>query len=63
VVPSAGANTTADELIAFCADRLDRFKKPRSIDFVTELPHNRNGKLDRKAVREPYWAGTSRRVN
>ncbi|MGW1140762.1 AMP-binding protein [Streptomyces zhihengii] len=54
---------TADELIAFCAERLDRFKKPRAVDFVTELPHNRNGKLDRKAVREPYWAHAARRVN
>ncbi|WP_327435507.1 class I adenylate-forming enzyme family protein [Streptomyces sp. NBC_01201] len=54
---------TAAELIAFCAGRLDRFKKPRAVDFVTELPHNRNGKLDRKAVREPYWAHAARRVN
>jgi acyl-CoA synthetase (AMP-forming)/AMP-acid ligase II len=63
VVPHTGAAVTADELIAFCADRLDRFKKPRSVDFVAELPHNRNGKLDRKAVREPFWSGAARRVN
>ncbi|MFF8845299.1 class I adenylate-forming enzyme family protein [Streptomyces sp. NPDC015127] len=63
VVPHTGAAVTADELIAFCASRLDRLKKPRSVDFVTELPHNRNGKLDRRAVREPYWADASRRVN
>ncbi|MFG3246254.1 class I adenylate-forming enzyme family protein [Streptomyces sp. NPDC048187] len=63
VVPHAGATATAEDLITFCADRLDRLKKPRSVDFVTELPHNRNGKLDRKAVREPYWANTARRVN
>jgi len=63
VVPHAGSAVTADELIAFCAGRLDRFKKPRSVDFVTELPHNRNGKLDRKAVREPFWADAARRVN
>ncbi|MFF1510952.1 class I adenylate-forming enzyme family protein [Streptomyces sp. NPDC058326] len=63
VVPHAGAAITADELIAFCADRLDRLKKPRSVDFVTTLPHNRNGKLDRKAVREPFWANAARRVN
>ncbi|MCX5441320.1 class I adenylate-forming enzyme family protein [Streptomyces sp. NBC_00063] len=63
VVPHAGATVTADDLIAFCAGRLDRFKKPRSVDFVPELPHNRNGKLDRKAVREPFWANTTRRVN
>ncbi|MFH8473664.1 class I adenylate-forming enzyme family protein [Streptomyces sp. NPDC018000] len=63
VVPHPGTTATADHLIAFCAERLDRFKKPRSVDFVTELPHNRNGKLDRKAVREPYWANAARRVN
>ncbi|MEU6992597.1 AMP-binding protein [Streptomyces sp. NPDC046465] len=63
VVRHSGAVVGADELIAFCAERLDRFKKPRSVDFATELPHNRNGKLDRRAVREPYWAHTARRVN
>ena len=63
VVTSEDAAVTEEELVAFCAQRLDRFKKPRSVEFTAELPHNRNGKVDRKAVREPYWAGTARRVN
>ncbi|WP_409055538.1 class I adenylate-forming enzyme family protein [Streptomyces sp. SYP-A7185] len=63
VVTEPGAAVGADQLIAFCAERLDRLKKPRSVDFVAELPHNRNGKLDRKAVREPFWADAVRRVN
>ncbi|MER5630535.1 class I adenylate-forming enzyme family protein [Streptomyces nitrosporeus] len=63
VVTRPGHRVSEEELAAFCADRLDRFKKPRSVDFVPELPHNRNGKLDRKAVREPYWAGAARRVH
>lgn len=63
VVPHDGTDVAADELIEFCADRLDRYKKPRSVDFVAELPTNRNGKVDRKAVREPFWAGVDRRVN
>ncbi|MGW6267522.1 class I adenylate-forming enzyme family protein [Streptomyces sp. NPDC055060] len=63
VVTEPGAAVRADQLIAFCAERLDRLKKPRSVDFVAELPHNRNGKLDRKAVREPFWADAVRRVN
>ncbi|MBO0914679.1 AMP-binding protein [Streptomyces laculatispora] len=63
VVPYDGAAVTAEGLIGFCAERLDRFKKPAAVDFVATLPHNRNGKLDRKAVREPYWAGSARRVN
>ncbi|WP_433869007.1 acyl-CoA synthetase [Saccharopolyspora sp. CA-218241] len=63
VVPRPGHRPTEQELIAFCAERLGRFKKPRSVEFVAELPLNRNGKLDRKAVREPHWAGADRRVN
>ncbi|WP_030263156.1 class I adenylate-forming enzyme family protein [Streptomyces violens] len=63
VVAHEGRAITPDELIEFCAERLDRYKKPRSVEFVSQLPHNRNGKLDRKAVREPYWADTARRVN
>lgn len=63
VVAEPGAGVTADQLIAFCAERLDRLKKPRSVDFVAELPRNRNGKLDRRAVREPFWADAVRRVN
>nr|WP_271213282.1 long-chain fatty acid--CoA ligase [Rhodococcus wratislaviensis]GLK40336.1 ligase [Rhodococcus wratislaviensis] len=54
---------TEDELIEHCAERLARMKKPRSIDFVDSLPVNRNGKIDRKSVRECYWAQAARHVN
>ncbi|RBM14669.1 AMP-dependent synthetase [Prauserella sp. PE36] len=63
VVPKSGAEIDPAELIAFCAERLDRFKKPRTVDVVGALPVNRNGKIDRRAVRAPYWAGADRAVN
>jgi acyl-CoA synthetase (AMP-forming)/AMP-acid ligase II len=63
VVPRRGAQTSADELMAYCEGRLAGFKRPRSVDFVAELPKNSNGKLSRKDVREPYWQGRARRVN
>lgn len=63
VVPRAGTAPTEQELIEHCADRLARMKKPRSVDFAVSLPINRNGKIDRRAVRDSYWAGTGRRVN
>ena len=63
VVPRAGAVVTGEELMAFSATRLADFKRPRSVDFVTQLPKNSNGKLSRKDVREPYWQGRARRVN
>jgi fatty-acyl-CoA synthase/long-chain acyl-CoA synthetase len=56
------AHATADGLIAFCAERLAGYKKPRSIDFVSELPRDAAGKLLKRAIREPYWAGAGRRI-
>ena len=57
-----GTSASEDELIAFCAERLASYKKPRSIDFVDELPRDAAGKLLKRKVREPYWAATGRRI-
>jgi len=53
---------TPDALIAFCGDRLAGFKKPRSIDFVDELPRDAAGKLLKRKLRDPYWAGAGRTI-
>jgi fatty-acyl-CoA synthase/long-chain acyl-CoA synthetase len=57
-----GASATADELIAFCAERLAGYKKPRSVDFVPELPRDAAGKLLKRKLRDAYWAGAGRRI-
>jgi acyl-CoA synthetase (AMP-forming)/AMP-acid ligase II len=57
-----GTSATSDELIRFCAERLAGYKKPRSVDFVDELPRDAAGKLLKRAIREPYWAGAGRRI-
>jgi acyl-CoA synthetase (AMP-forming)/AMP-acid ligase II len=57
-----GANVSEDELIAYCGDRLAGYKRPRSVDFVPELPRDAAGKLQKRKVREPYWAGTGRKI-
>lgn len=62
VVLSAGHNTSQDELIAFTQLRLGRFKCPRSVDFIGELPRNASGKVLKRVLREPYWAGQTRKV-
>ena len=62
VVLRPGTRATAEELIAFCAERLARYKKPRSIDFVDDLPRDAAGKLLKRTIRTPYWAGVGRRI-
>ena len=63
VVLRSGAQASDGELMDFCRGRLADFKRPRSVDFVPQLPKNGNGKLSRKDVREHYWRGRERRVN
>ena len=41
----------ADELMAFCRERLARYKVPATIRFVETLPRNAAGKLLRRALR------------
>jgi long-chain acyl-CoA synthetase len=60
-----GATATIEmeeELIAFCAERLATYKKPRSVDLVDELPRDPAGKLLKRKIREPYWASAGRRI-
>jgi long-chain acyl-CoA synthetase len=52
----------ADEIVAFCADKLARFKTPKSIDFIAEMPRDPNGKLSKRKLRDPYWAGRERAI-
>mgnify|MGYP000014359712 CR=1 FL=1 len=40
----------------------DLFKSPKSIDFVEDLPRLPSGKIQRRIVREPYWAGRSKQI-
>jgi len=52
----------AAEILAFCRGRLAHFKCPRSVDFVAALPRDPNGKLYKRKLRDPYWAGRERRI-
>jgi fatty-acyl-CoA synthase len=54
VVIKPGAALTAEELIASCEKRLARFKIPRSVVFVDELPKTAAGKIDKKVLVTKY---------
>ncbi|MGI9017574.1 MAG: AMP-binding protein [Euzebya sp.] len=52
VVAAPGAELTADELIGYSASRLARFKRPETVEFVSELPTLPTGKLRRRLLRD-----------
>ncbi len=62
VVPAAGTAPTEAELIAYARERLAGFKLPKSVDFAEVLPRNPSGKLLKRVLREPHWAGVDRRI-
>ena len=51
----AAGDALADELIAYCRERLSKFKCPQSVDFVDELPRLPTGKLLKRHLRQRYW--------
>jgi acyl-CoA synthetase (AMP-forming)/AMP-acid ligase II len=57
-----GRSVTAEDLTAFCRDRMASYKKPRSVDFVDDLPKNNYGKILKRDLRAPYWEGRERKV-
>jgi long-chain acyl-CoA synthetase len=50
------------ELIEFCAGHLARFKCPRSVDFMDELPRLPTGKLYKRILRDRYWGNKTSRI-
>ncbi|MBV9043795.1 MAG: fatty acid--CoA ligase, partial [Alphaproteobacteria bacterium] len=63
VVRKAGASPKPEDIIAFARSRIAAFKAPKSVDFIEALPRNASGKILRRELREPFWAGKNRRVN
>ena len=52
VVSRSGQSLQTDELIAFCADKLARFKIPRNFVRIEALPRNAGGKILKTTLRE-----------
>jgi acyl-CoA synthetase (AMP-forming)/AMP-acid ligase II len=62
VVRSPGSSLTSDQITAFAREHLASYKVPRSIDFATELPRTGSGKLLKRQLRAPYWAGQTSQI-
>jgi acyl-CoA synthetase (AMP-forming)/AMP-acid ligase II len=58
-----GSAASQEALIEHTRTLIASYKKPKSIDFVETLPRLFNGKIDKKALRAPYWAGQERQVS
>ncbi len=57
VVRAPGSSLTGPEVTAFARERLASYKVPRSVDFTGDLPRTGSGKVLKRQLRAPYWAG------
>ncbi|MCB1684979.1 MAG: acyl-CoA synthetase [Pseudomonadales bacterium] len=52
----------AEEILAYAREHIARFKCPRSVDFMAELPRLPTGKLYKRLIKDAYWAKTKSRI-
>jgi acyl-CoA synthetase (AMP-forming)/AMP-acid ligase II len=57
-----GATLTPAEVMAFCRGHLADYKAPREVSFHADFPRDTAGKLVKRLLREPHWAGRNIRV-
>lgn len=62
IVGRDGTRPPLDSLREHAGMRIAAYKLPLSVDYVDALPRNASGKVLRRQLREPYWAGRERRV-
>ena len=62
VVRAPGAEVSAADVIDFCRARLAHYQCPASVEFAGDLPRSATGKVLKRTLREPYWAGRDRSI-
>lgn len=62
VVLREGESATEQEIIDQARKHLASYQKPRSIEFVSELPKAPTGKILKRELRQPYWEDQGRNV-
>ncbi|HKY82377.1 MAG TPA: fatty acid--CoA ligase [Sphingobium sp.] len=62
VVLRPGTDGDAESIRTWARRTIAGYKVPKTVDFVDALPRNPSGKILRRLLREPYWAGQDRSV-
>ncbi|MGH3343347.1 MAG: acyl--CoA ligase family protein [Carbonactinosporaceae bacterium] len=62
VIRKPGADVGEDDLIEHVRGQIARFKAPREVEYVDELPKTSTGKIQKFELREREWAGHTSRI-
>jgi acyl-CoA synthetase (AMP-forming)/AMP-acid ligase II len=62
VVVREGGSMTESDVIEFAREHLAHYKVPKSVTFTDELPKTGSGKILKRELRAPFWAGRASQV-
>jgi acyl-CoA synthetase (AMP-forming)/AMP-acid ligase II len=62
VQPRPGAALTAESVTAFARRHMADYKVPREVSFHADFPRDAAGKLLKRVLRDPHWAGRGARI-
>jgi long-chain acyl-CoA synthetase len=57
-----GSDAVAQEILEFLNGKIARYKIPKTLDFTDAMPRDPSGKLYKRKLRDPYWAGHTRAI-
>jgi long-chain acyl-CoA synthetase len=63
IVPAPGAEVTREAISHWLEGKIARFKFPKHVHLIKEIPRNAGEKILRRTLREPYWQHRRRRIN
>ena len=63
VVVKDDRELSSEDVIEYARSKIARYKCPKTVEFIEALPRNASGKILRKDLRAPHWAGKDRHVN
>jgi long-chain acyl-CoA synthetase len=62
VQPAPGATLTEQHVRSYLLGQIASYKVPKRVEFHAELPREDSGKIFKRKLREPFWAGLDRRI-
>ena len=63
MVLAPGASLSEADVISYARRHLGGYKCPRSVSFGADLPRTGSGKLLKRELRAPFWAGQAKQVS
>jgi len=58
-----GQSLTEADVRGYLRGKVAGYKVPKRVDFASDLPREDSGKIFKRKLREPYWAGREKRIN